>query len=95
MHWDSSWFQVKTIPAGYWKEEKNQRKFLEKLALVKGIKHPRDWANITTKDLLQEGGIQLVKKYGSLFRCLEKVYPGNGFIKPVLSARYSMENELV
>lgn len=58
----------------------NQKNFLEEFAQNYHIKKPEDWGRITQKVFIEEGGIALLLKYGSIFQVLRAVFPGTGCI---------------
>lgn len=46
------------------------------------IKICRDWQKITTKDIREHGGGQLLTYYhGTMFNLLSSLYPGNKLLK--------------
>jgi hypothetical protein len=48
---------------GYWKDPKNQRMFMQKLATKLNIKTPEDWYKVDYKTFLKEGGHFLKGQY--------------------------------
>jgi hypothetical protein len=51
-------------PSGYWKDQGNQREFLESLASKLGIQHIEAWNNVTTETVRKNGGKFIVRHYG-------------------------------
>lgn len=75
IEWEQDWFN--TSP-GYWQNLENQRKFLENLSHLFGIKNIQDWGKISSKKVIECGGRPLLKQYGySLRKALFTLYPGN------------------
>src|SRR4051812_9121245 len=67
----------------YWKDIKNQRKFLEKLGAQLKIRTLDDWNQIKIKDVIDNGGSGLLSHYGgSLQKALKFIYPEHVFKFP-------------
>lgn len=66
------------LPKSYWKDPKNQRRFLDELVRTLKIENPSDWGKVTHKQVRAvEGGHMLLESHGgSLFRALKTAYPG-------------------
>lgn len=65
---------------GYWKSKENQIEFLNNIAIKYNITTPQDWGKITTQDIIDNGGKNLLSQYQySLFRTLEALFPGSFF----------------
>lgn len=64
------------LPAGHWKDPKNQKSFFDEVGKEIGIKHWEEWYNVKTSTL-QEYGITLVSDYfgGSVSKALMHLYP--------------------
>ena len=57
---------------------------LEELAKKLKIKEPKDWGRITTRKVIENGGIHVLRAYqGSLYKALESVFPGSYLISPL------------
>jgi hypothetical protein len=53
----------------YWKDVKNQRNFMDQLAIKFEIKNPEEWNRISTKTAVQEGATFIRSYYqGSLWK---------------------------
>lgn len=63
------------VPAGYWKERANCRRFFEDMARRYGVLDADDWERITTVDVIREGGTSLLTKHGSVFGALRHAFP--------------------
>lgn len=81
-----SWKKENPIPKVFgdkfvnkWKQPRNQRKFLDDLAIKLNIKNSSDWGRVTCKQFYEFGGGGLLRHYynGSVFDCLQSVYKGN------------------
>lgn len=73
--WKKEWFP--SIPIRSWKRNSDRRQFLDEIKSQFQIEAPSDWGKITTNDIQKAGGSAILKYYkGSLFRCLQSVYPG-------------------
>ncbi len=60
--WDTFAFASK--PQRFWQERKNQRLFLERLSAALGYKSRDDFYNLTTNDVVENGGRGLLPIYG-------------------------------
>jgi hypothetical protein len=49
---------------GYWQDPINQRAFFDQLAVKFNIQDPKDWYNITRRQVMKEGGF-FMKYYNS------------------------------
>lgn len=93
--WKQEWFRVREHSRGWWKDKKNQRKFLDEFAEICKIKKPSEWGKITIVRLREYGGRTLLNHYGSsLFSVLTKVYPGR-FLNEFSFSRNFMETRMV
>lgn len=65
-------------PYSYWKSTENRRKYLDELKAKFNIQQPKDWGNVTVREVLEEKGGTLLSGYygGSLVACLKSVYSG-------------------
>jgi hypothetical protein len=52
-------------PQGYWKDMANQRLFFDQLAHKLNIQKPEDWAAVSSKTILDEGGAFVNRYYKS------------------------------
>jgi hypothetical protein len=50
-------------PAHYWDNVQNQRQFFDQAAIQLQIKEPKDWFQVKVNDIVQLGGVSLLKKY--------------------------------
>jgi hypothetical protein len=65
-HHQSSLLKALSKPqSGYWDSTESQRKFLDELHSTLGFKYPQDWYNITVKQIQENGGHSLLRKYGN------------------------------
>jgi hypothetical protein len=65
---EHKWTDLK-VTHGYWKDGQNQRLFFDKLAPKLGVHRPEDWAKVTTKSVIEEGGSFVTNYYnGSLIK---------------------------
>jgi hypothetical protein len=55
-----------------------QKEFLEKFALLKGIKNPSDWNEVALKEIKKHDSPFPPKKI-ELIKALKRVYPGSKF----------------
>lgn len=78
MSWKKEWFHsVAARNHGYWKEQKNQRKFFDDLAKKFQVTKPQHWGKIQVKRVAEHGGLALLNYYGgSLICALKSVYSG-------------------
>ena len=53
-----------TVQHGYWNNKDNQRDFLDWFGNQLGFKEMDDWYGITEKQILENGGVTLLNKYG-------------------------------
>eukprot|EP00011_Vannellida_sp_DIVA3-517-6-12_P001220 CAMPEP_0114609758 /NCGR_PEP_ID=MMETSP0168-20121206/3251_1 /TAXON_ID=95228 ORGANISM="Vannella sp., Strain DIVA3 517/6/12" /NCGR_SAMPLE_ID=MMETSP0168 /ASSEMBLY_ACC=CAM_ASM_000044 /LENGTH=525 /DNA_ID=CAMNT_0001820681 /DNA_START=1 /DNA_END=1578 /DNA_ORIENTATION=+ len=59
-----------------WSDAAVQRSFLEHVADEKGVNCPKDWRNVSAKDVAQLGGRPLLRRYNnSLFAALQATFP--------------------
>ena len=90
MYPDYPWQEWKFIkaPKGYWDIDENQIKFVKWAEIALSIKETSDWYNVATnvpktnkkqflfqKDFKKIGGISILKRFGSLYALLNKIYP--------------------
>lgn len=65
---------------GYWSSEFNQRKFFNKIANLLNVKSPKEWGNISVRNVIKLGGARIIETNGgSMIRALKKAYPGTLF----------------
>ena len=79
---DYNWkiWKFKQAPHGYWKEEKNQRDFMDGLSSILNIKSPEDWYNISARDIAYNGGYGLLNLYNnSHIQIIQNVYKEHNF----------------
>lgn len=82
------WFS--RVSGSYWKIQKNQIDFLSEFATMHGIKQPKDWGNVTQKQvrvklvlvsltrlkIIEAGGATLIGNFGAnLRKMLQSVFP--------------------
>ena len=73
-HWDLSLF--KKMPNGFWKSHENQKLFLDRLFHQLKLKSMEEWYSVTTKEVINHGGMTLLKMFDlCFFRALCNVYP--------------------
>ena len=64
------------VTKGYWQAKNNRRKFFEELNTKLGLNNISNWKNVTTKDIIRNGGSSLIHRYSNnLFRALEDTFP--------------------
>lgn len=101
--WNREWFpNLHRFPKAHFKVMENRKKFMDDLAVTLNIKKPRDWGNITLKQIHELGGGPLLNNYyrGSLFACLQSVHRGMNQISTyffffTLAKRYHLEKRMV
>lgn len=56
----------------------NRKKFMDEVAVKLDIKKPGDWGKVTLPTVYKLGAYSLINNYydGSLFHCLQSIYPG-------------------
>lgn len=66
-----------TVPQRYWKEKKNHRYLLDRIAEQLGIEKQEDWYQFTGKDIRTIGAHGLLSDHynNSLYRALETIFP--------------------
>ena len=62
-------------PRLYWKDIKNQREFFDDLAKKFNITNPKDWSNVSYRDVVNAGGGRLLRYYSSIYEALKSIYP--------------------
>lgn len=64
------------MPARFWEDTVNRKKFLDGVQQKYQIKEPRDWGKLTINDIKISGGTTLLSRYfnDSLLSCLRSVY---------------------
>src|SRR5262249_45690956 len=76
---DHSWNTTKfnNVPNGLWNDMNNQRSFFDDLRQELGYKNWEDWYNVSSKEIIQKGGIGILNYYynGSPSKALATVYP--------------------
>lgn len=77
--WDVSQFK-RAPPGKFWKDVKNQRQFMDSVAVGLGIKKWEDWYAIKQEDVLQFRGIKTLLHIHkqSLIKALTSIYKGKG-----------------
>ena len=72
--WDP--MKLSILPKGFWSSLDNQREFLDGIAKIFSIRSTNDWYKIRHRDIIENNGAGLLKKYnGSFFTCLRSVFP--------------------
>ena len=66
---------TKKLPSGFWKDEDNQRLYLDHLSKKLKISNLEDWKKVTEYVLKKNGGSGLLKYYSNVHEALEKLYP--------------------
>jgi hypothetical protein len=56
--------RIKSARGRYWENKDNQRNFLEGLSKELGLKDFTDWNSLTESHFIENGGAQLLKRYG-------------------------------
>ena len=65
-------FNRKYVPFNFWKDKKNHRLFLDKLAKKLNITKPEHWNNIKAKHIVNNGGRRLFSYYPSIIEMLQE-----------------------
>src|SRR5690242_17551671 len=74
-HEDHSWLS-QVLPDIFWNDIKNQRQFMDWLGKKFGFTRSNDWYKITFKQIRENGGIGLERKYGGdPSKLIQSVYP--------------------
>jgi len=64
------------FPLHHWDDYTNQRNFFEQIAPQLNIRSPKDWYNVSRKDILSKGGAGLLQRYNdSLSKALISIFP--------------------
>ena len=74
-----SWEDTKMKkPQNYWKEERNQKRFLQQFAKEMNIKEEMDWNNVKVKDIRKHGGSGFLFQFnGNLYNAINKLIFNN------------------
>lgn len=73
--YDWTIWKFERVPRCYWNHEENRRSFLDWIGQQLGFKNLDDWYNITAKDILDNGGQELLGQYGGLSnKIIQDVY---------------------
>jgi len=77
IEWKTEWFEnVPSVPKGHWKDQINQRRFLDEVARDLNIESPSEWGKVTLTEVISRNGNGLIShNKGSLFRTLVAAYP--------------------
>lgn len=65
----------RSVPKGFWLEQKNRRHFLELVAAHFDVKSPEGWRRVRRRDVRRLGGEQLLALYPSFYAALEDTFP--------------------
>lgn len=79
LDWKREWFNnISQFQKSHWELKKNQKEFLDSLALKLQIKNPKDWGKIAKSNIQELRRTHFLSKLygGSLFNCLQSVYSG-------------------
>lgn len=68
-------YNRKNLPRGFWKSEKNQKKFLDRIKEIYQIQSMADWKKISANDIIKNGGASLFSYYPTMYDALIKLYP--------------------
>jgi len=63
------------VHASYWKDVKNVRAFLDRVADVHGVETAEDWSRVGVLDIKAMGGAGLLSAYGNVVAALQATYP--------------------
>ena len=58
-------WHFKTVPTGYWNDEKNQEEYMKWLGEQLNITDQEGWYNVTWEDMIKYDGSYLLKKYSN------------------------------
>lgn len=75
---DHKWmiWRFSSVNAGFWREKENQLDYLQWFSDQRNMKRKEDWYNITTRDLLVNGGDGILVQYNnSISSMLTEVFP--------------------
>jgi len=103
---EHSWNSVKFVHKSrhYWKDKKNQLKFLEDFAKQNNVLKKDDWYGISSSQVRQAGGTVLLRYYNnSLLQALREIYPDHfwkdlphfRFNKGSSKAQVALQNTIV
>ena len=67
--WDV--FKLPSKPSNFWNDTSNHKVFLDYFAQENNISSIDDWYKITIGDIKRAGGSSILKKYTSLYECLQ------------------------
>ncbi len=78
IEWNIKWFyRAHSQKSGFWRDVKNRRKFLDELEKKLAINNPKNWGQIKTETILENGGSSLLRYYGgSMFKALSGIRSG-------------------
>jgi hypothetical protein len=80
------WFRWKfsqNIERGYWNNDIHQRDFLDWLGNQLNFKLMQDWCNLSLRQIVKNGGLSLLAKYGnSPSKLVTAIYPSYVWQKP-------------
>lgn len=49
---------------------------MQEFAVNHNIEIPTDWAKVDARSFFRNGGSPILKRYGSIFRALQSIFPG-------------------
>jgi len=73
-HGNPFWYDP-PLPKDYWKNNRNQRKFLDWIRAELGYKELGDMVHVKNEDIIKHGADGLLKRHSSLFHCVLSNYP--------------------
>lgn len=77
IEWKPEWFSLTSF-RGHWRQQENQKEFLNSIAKKLNVQKPSDWGNISKSQINKSGGSSLLKHYGeSIPKMLKSIFPGN------------------
>jgi hypothetical protein len=70
-------WEMNDKPPNYWEDSQNRRNYFNWLGNLLGIKKPSDWYSITSDQIIQNGGKELLEYYShhSHYSILAFTYP--------------------
>lgn len=79
IEWNPRWFEKQShVPIGYWVDPENRRKFLDDMARDLNITSPKQWGNVSYRQLKFRKGDGVLYHHGNnIFRALKELYPGS------------------
>jgi hypothetical protein len=72
------WKLKQDVPDGFWDKSENQIQYMEWLSKELRFNTMEDWYKLTKKDIIENGGLTLLNKFGqSPSKLVESIYPNH------------------